>query len=189
MESDTKILKLLLSNKEEKFTIKKISERLKINYRIAYERVIVLEKEGLIRVTRAGNSKICEFTGMFNNKAFEAEYERKRDLFKNKDLLVIHSMLAGLKFPFIVLLFGSYAKGTADRHSDIDLLIIGGEEKKVRSEIALMPDKVHLTQISYEDFITMAKSREFSVVGEAMKNNIILIGIEEYYRLLKNAGC
>ncbi len=34
----------------------------------------------------------------------------------------------------------------------------------------------------------MAKSREFTVVSEAIKHNFILLGTEEYYRLLKNAG-
>lgn len=34
----------------------------------------------------------------------------------------------------------------------------------------------------------MAKSRELTVVSEAMKKNIILIGIEDYYRVLENAG-
>lgn len=29
----------------------------------------------------------------------------------------------------------------------------------------------------------MAKSREFSVVSEAMKHNVILAGIEDYYRI------
>ena len=33
----------------------------------------------------------------------------------------------------------------------------------------------------------MIQSKEFTVGSEAMKNNIILIGIEDYYRLLKNA--
>jgi len=46
MKSEIKILKLLLDQKNERFTIKKISETLKINYRIAYENVIKLEKEG-----------------------------------------------------------------------------------------------------------------------------------------------
>jgi len=35
-------------------------------------------------------------------------------------------------------------------------------------------------------FSAMAKSKEFTVISEILKNNIILIGIEEYYRLLKN---
>ncbi len=187
METDTKILRLLIGNKEKKFTIKKIAEALKINYRIAYERSAVLEKERLLKITRVGNSKICEFAGMFNNKVYEAEYMRRMNLFKNKNFLIIRNRLAELNFVFVLLLFGSYAKGTANKHSDIDILAIGGDEKEIRATLSLLPDKVHLTHVTPEAFIHMAKSREFSVVSEAIKNNIILIGIGEYYRLLKNA--
>ncbi|MBS3123181.1 nucleotidyltransferase domain-containing protein [Candidatus Woesearchaeota archaeon] len=188
MASEIKILKLLLSNKELRFSIKKIAESLKINYRIAYEKVLSLEKEEFIKITIVGNSKACEFTNKFNQKVFEAEYERKEDLFKNKNFLVLHNRLAELKFPFITLLFGSQAKGTADKHSDIDILTIGGDQKEIKAILSLVPEKIHLTSLAYEDFIHMAKSKEFTVVSEAIKNNIILIGIEEYYRLMKNVA-
>ncbi len=188
MASETKILKFLLGNKEKKFTIKKIAETIKINYRIAYEKVLLLEKEGLIKITKAGNSNLCEFTNKFNEKVFQAEYERKKDLFKNKDFLIIHNRLSELKFPFIALLFGSQAKGRANKHSDIDILAIGGNEKEIKTTTSLLPEKIHLTYVNYEDFMHMAKIKEFTVVSEAVKNNIIFVGIEEYYRLLKNVG-
>lgn len=188
MESDIKILKLLIENKEEMFTIKKIAETLEINYRTAYERVAALEKEGLIKVTRAGNSKVCEFTSKFNSKVYEAEFYRREGLFKkNKDFLVLRNRLAELNFVFVALLFGSHAKGTANKSSDIDILTISGDEKEIKATLSLLPDKIHLTTVSYENFFHMAKNREFTVVSEAIKNNIILIGIEEYYRLIKNA--
>ena len=186
MNDDIKILKLLLGNKEKKFTIKNMAEILKINYRIAYEKIMELEKDGIIKITKVGNSNLCEFTNKFDNKVFNAEYERKKKLFKNKDFLIIHNRLAELNFSFICLLFGSYAKGTENKHSDIDLLTIGGEEKEIKSVISLLPDKIHLTTINYKNFIHMAKNKEFTVVTEAIKNNIILIGMEEFYRLLKN---
>lgn len=188
INSDIKILKLLLSRKDERFTIKKMAEALKINYRIAYEQAMKLEKDGLLKITKAGNSKICEFAGMFDNRVFEAEYIRRKELFMNKDFMVIHNRLAELRFPFIALLFGSHAKGSATRHSDIDVLAIGGDEKEINATISLFPDKIHLTWVDYGSFIKMAKSREFTVVSEAIKGNVILIGIEEYYRLVANAG-
>lgn len=188
MNSDIKILKLLLDRKEERFTIKKISEALEINYRTAYEQVMTLEKEGLLKITKTGNSKVCEFTYKFDSKVFEAEYSRREELLKNKDFLIIHNRLSELKFPFVALLFGSHAKRMGNKHSDIDILTIGGDEKEIRATVSLLPDKIHLTTVNYENFIHMAKSREFTVVSEAIKNNIILIGIEEYYRLLLNAG-
>jgi predicted nucleotidyltransferase len=188
MENDVKILKLLLDKRDEKFTINKIAKILKINYRIAYERVGVLEKEHLLGITRIGNSKICEFTYEFNGKVYEAEFYRREDLFRrNKDFLVIYKRLAELNFVFIALVFGSYARGAENKHSDIDILAIGGNEKEIHATISLLPDKIHLTAVSPEDFVHMAKSKEFTVVSEAIKNNIILIGKEEYYRLLKNA--
>jgi predicted nucleotidyltransferase len=188
MNDEIKILKLLLCRKEEKFTIRKISELTKINYRIAYEKISLLEQNGLAKITIAGHSKLCEFTNKFNELVFEAEYERKTDLFKNKNFLVLHNRLSELKFPFIALLFGSHAKGNATKHSDIDILAIGGDEKEISSTLALLPDKIHLTSVSYKEFLVMTKSKEFTVVSEAIKNNIILLGIEEYYRILKNAG-
>lgn len=188
MDGGVKILKMLLGRKEDRFTIKKVAETLKINYRIAYEQVMKLEKDGLLRITKIGNSKVCEFTSKFDNRVFEAEYLRRKEFLKNKDFLIIRNRLAELKFSFIVLLFGSHAKGAANKHSDIDILTIGGDEKEIRAAISLLPDKIHLTATSYENFIHMAKSKEFTAASEALKNNIILIGIEEYYRLLSNVG-
>ena len=185
--SEIKILKLMLERKQERFTIKKIADTLNINYRIAYEKVLELEREKLIQITKAGHSKICELTNNFNEKIFIAEYERRQDLFKNKDFLVIYNHLAELNFSFIALLFGSHAKGTSTKHSDIDLLTIGGNEKEITVKLSILPDKIHVTHVTYESFIEMALSKEFTVVSEAIKNNIILNGIEDYYRLQKNA--
>lgn len=187
MKPEIKILILLLENKQEKLTIRDISIKSEINYRIAHEKVNLLEKEGVIKITKAGNSRICELTNKFDKNLFEAEYERREELFKEKKFKVIYSYLSELNFPFIALLFGSYAKKTADKHSDIDILTIGGDEKKISSQLSLLAYNIHLTSISYEEFIHMAKSKEFTVVSEAIKNNLILLGIEEYYRIISNA--
>ncbi|MEK6856988.1 MAG: hypothetical protein AABX39_00180, partial [Nanoarchaeota archaeon] len=75
-----------MENKDKTFTIKKASEILKINYRIVYEEIIKLEKEELIKITRQGNSKVCEFNYKFSSKIVEIEEKRKEELFKNKDI-------------------------------------------------------------------------------------------------------
>jgi predicted nucleotidyltransferase/predicted transcriptional regulator len=182
------ILQLLLENTGQQFTIKKIAESLKINYRIAHERVNVLEWEGLLKVKKAGNARLCEFSYTFNSKVYLAEYNRREALFrKDKNFAVLRQRLAELNFVFVVLVFGSHAKGTANKRSDIDLLTIGGNEKEIRSALSLLPENIHLTALSYDDFVRMAKSKEFTVVSEAMKNNIIIMGIEEYYRVLTHA--
>jgi len=186
----TEILKLLISNKEEIFSIRKISKIRKINYKSAYLSLRFLEKEKLVTLNKIGNTLSCTFNNKFNELVFKAEYLRREELLKNKNFLVFYNQLKKINKQFILLLFGSQVKGIAKKHSDIDLLLISNEEvaKIVHTETRLIPINFHLTAISYEEFVNMLKSKEFTVVSEAIKKNIILIGIEEYYRLLKNAG-
>src|SRR3989344_4303311 len=182
------ILKLLIENKEETYSIRKIALQRKINYKSAYNALKTLGKEKIVELKSVGNTTLCSFNNNFNDLVFKAEYLRRENLFKNKDFLIIHNRLSELRFPFIALLFGSQAKGIANKHSDIDILTIGGNEKEIKTTISLLPEKIHLIYVNYEEFINMLKSKEFTVVSEAIKNNIILIGIEEYYRILNNVG-
>ena len=64
------ILTYLIENQEELFTINQIAKALKLNYRIAYTEIKSLEKEGLVIVTKAGNSNQCKFSRKFNDKIF-----------------------------------------------------------------------------------------------------------------------
>lgn len=66
------------------------------------------------------------------------------------------------------------------------MLTVTENEKQISAELSIYPMNIHHTSITYKEFIDMAKSKEFSVVSEAIKNNIILINIEDYYRLLEN---
>ncbi|MFH1650172.1 MAG: nucleotidyltransferase domain-containing protein [Candidatus Woesearchaeota archaeon] len=188
MNAETKILVFLLNNRESKPTIRSISQSTSINYRIVHEKIGQLEQEGIITTTKTGSARTCSLTNKFTNKIFEAEYMRREEILKNKDLRVLHERLSELPFSFIALLFGSHAKGKANKHSDIDILTIGGNEKEIKALFSLWPGPIHLTSITYQEFIAMARNRQFTVVTEAMKNNIILLEIEEYYRLVSHVA-
>lgn len=179
------ILQLLLETQEKDINIRTISKIRKINYKSAHSAVKKLEKEKIISLNQLGNNTICKFNKSLHPLVFEAEYMRRENIIKNKNLKIIYSRLNSLEFPLIVLLFGSY---TDKKKSDIDLLIITENIKETERVISSIPLPIHATVITYKEGISMLKSREFSVVSEAVKKNIIIIGIEEYYRLLKNAG-
>jgi len=187
---EMEILKFLMGSQQEAFSIRKISQIRKINYKSAHAAVKRLEKQGIITLKKTGNTTICSFSGKFNEKVFHAEYERREKLLKNKNFKIIHEKLDSLPFMFVALLFGSYVRGNATKGSDIDILTVceKGREKYIERAISLLPLKIHLTAIDCEEFLIMAKSREFTVLSEAMKNNIILVGIEDYWRLVENAG-
>ena len=91
---------------------------------------------------------------------------------------------------FILLLFGSYASGKNRKSSDIDLMLITDNEdiqKKIKSKVALIPLKIHLTEFNSKEFVSMLKTTEFNVGKEAFYNNVILYGIEDYYRVIQHA--
>jgi len=184
-----KILRYLIDNKDRSFSINEISKALKIDYKLIHTNINKLSEEKSIKVEDFGNTRRCSFDNAFNDDIYSVENQRRKDLLKNKDFLIIYNHLKEINRQFIMLMFGSQIKGTAKKHSDIDLLLISDEEgaKIVSSQLDLLPNHIHLTPVTYDGFMSMIKSKEFTVVSEAIKNNIILIGVEDYYRLLSNA--
>lgn len=181
------ILKLLIENNDQIFNIRQIGIQRKINYKSAYTNLNILAKEGIVNLKKQGNTTICSFNYKLNHSVFEVEYARLQDTLKNKNFLVLYNHLAKINYQFILLLFGSYATGKATKMSDIDLLLISDNPKPIETQINLVPLNIHLTSIKYADFRSMLNSKQFSVVSEAMKHNILLFGIEDYYRLVNNA--
>lgn len=182
------ILRILVENREKELSIRQLSMKRKINYKSAYENIKKLEKEGVILAKRKGNITLCSFNNAFNDSVFLVEYKRRDELLKNKDFKELCRRLGKVDSQFVLLLFGSYARGTSTRSSDIDLLLISDDPKPIENEADLMPLKIHITSITYKNFKQMLKSREDSVVSEAIKNNVILFGTEDFYRMVGNAG-
>lgn len=181
------ILKLLIENQEKVFSIRQIGIQRKINYKSAYTGLKDLAKDGAVNLQKQGNMTICAFNHKFNHNVFHAEYKRLQELLNDKNFLVLYNRLAKINEQFILLLFGSYSKGRQTKGSDIDLLLISNNPEAIENQIRLIPLNIHLTHITYKDFESMLKSKEFTVVSEAIKHNILLFGIEDYYRLMNNA--
>ncbi len=89
-----------------------------------------------------------------------------------------------------MLLFGSYAKKTQTKGSDIDLMFICADgledafEKDASRISRSMPLPLHTLVFSESQFIGMINAKESNVGQEALKNNIILYGIETYYEMI-----
>lgn len=187
-----KILQFLLSNKKKDFTIREIAKETFIDYKAAYITLQKLIEDGTISAKKAGQSTLCSInTKAFNTIIFQAEDARKKELLKNKNIASLYSYFKDLKTPFFILLvFGSYAKKQERKKSDIDLLLItegGAIKTEIHEKIKLIPLNIHFIDFSSEEFLSMLKTTEFSVGKEAFYNNIILFGIEDYYRLIQHA--
>ncbi len=185
---DVDVIIALMEIQVDNVSISQLSKILKINYKNTYNIVKRLEKENIITLNKFGNAYNCILNKQMHPLIFEAEFKRREELLKNKNLKVLYNRLNSIIFPFIALIFGSYAKKDSNQYSDIDLMLIYNKNKVIDIErkISILPLDIHPTTLNYDEFLKMAKNKEFNVVGEAIKNNIIIIGIEDYYRLVDN---
>ena len=188
MNNNLKVLKLFVDNKDKTFSINKVAEALKMNYRIAHEEVTKLESEKLLKTIKHGNAKICEFNYKFSSKIVEIEQVRVQELFKNKNIKLIHKRISEVKSPFYSLvIFGSCANNKNKKGSDIDLCLITDNQqinKEVNSILSITQLNIHLQEFTSEQFIHMLRNKEPNVGNEIAKNNIILYGIEAFYEMV-----
>lgn len=72
----------------------------------------------------------------------------------------------------LAILFGSYAKGTANKDSDIDLYI-DTTDRNLKKEVELLGTRLSVKIGAYD--------RQNLLIREIEKNHIIIKGVEEYY--------
>ncbi len=191
MDSRSRMLRFLMDNREEAFSINAISKKLALNYRIAFDGIKQLEKKNAVSIKKLGNSNQCTFSHKFNEQVLAVENIKREVLLANKNLKVLFDRISKIQNPFFIcLIFGSYAKGTQTKQSDIDLCIITDDEdaKQQISQITRsLPLQIHLLDFSTKDFLKMLKTTEQNVGKEITRNNIILKGTENYYELINYA--
>ena len=141
-----KIMGLMRKDLDKGLTILEISKQLKIGYRPAYNHIIEMGKEGIVQIDKIGSSKQCklDFSSPKTRHLLETlDMERKEEVYKeNPKLKIIDILISKLTEKFMseihsIVLFGSYAKGTATKQSDIDLLFIVSDikDKNLRESI------------------------------------------------------
>jgi hypothetical protein len=193
METEIRVLKFLLdSGSGAEHSIRAVSSGIKADYNIVHRACSALLGKGLIEKRRAGSSYLVRLSGKFSGQVFEAERQRADSLRSSKDIRAMEESLkdgAGTA-NFVMLVFGSWAKGKQGKNSDIDIMFIvpdgcAGAEKKIDESVSLLPLPIHHMVFTESQFRKMIKSREKTVVSEAAENRIILYGTEQYYELIK----
>ncbi|HLD87601.1 MAG TPA: nucleotidyltransferase domain-containing protein [Candidatus Nanoarchaeia archaeon] len=192
IKKDSLIIRCLIERKNEELNILKLSREVRMDYKNVYSIIKRLEKESLVMLESFGQSSRVKLLPQAHPLIFEAEYARRKDLLKDKTLaVVLNDFKRGLKSKlYILLLFGSYAKKTQTKTSDIDLLFIvpnGKEEifeKKVASIAKSLPLPIHHLVFSEKQFLDMTTSKEPNVGQEALKDNVVLYGFESYYEMM-----
>lgn len=194
-KTDFEVLKFLIENLNKDFSIKEIAEKLKKPYVKVHSSVNRLSDKKIIREEIKGRSHYCsiDYKNNIDVVCFINSQKAKEFLLKHKKIkMIIEEIISAMKIPnYTMLIFGSYAKRTADKHSDLDIaLITSGEDKEevervINSKKRLSVIDIHALEFSYKEFIEMLKSKEMNVGKEVVKNHIIFKGCEQFYETLR----
>lgn len=189
---ETQIIRLLLDNKDKDLNINQIAKLLNKDYKNAHNIVSRLSKVPIVSLEPFGKSYKVQLLNKVHPLIYEAEYLRREELLKNKNIAIMYDSFKNIRSKlFVLLLFGGYAKKTQTKHSDIDLLFIIPDvaeqpmEREIQNITRTLPLKIHLHIFNETDFIAMKKSKEITVGSEAINHNIILHGIESFYELIQ----
>ncbi|PIO06112.1 hypothetical protein COT47_03475, partial [Candidatus Woesearchaeota archaeon CG08_land_8_20_14_0_20_43_7] len=175
------------------YSIRNLSRLIKTSYALTYGSVQSLIKKKLINMEKIGNSSICRLNLSADPReiAIASLIHSKKYLDKADFGYLIKEIQDKLIGRFyIMLLFGSHAKGKAGKDSDIDLLFavehsedIEKTRKNIMSVISSTKKKIDFDVITTEWLLKMFDEKD-SVGREALLASIVLRGAESYYGLV-----
>ena len=193
MKLELKIVDLLARNTERKLTINEIAKSLEEYYSFVHRTVNKLIKDNVITKEKAGKSYLCSIN-LEAEKTIAlvnlSEIEKKNDLYNsNKELKIILEdfvkMTESIVNPISIVLFGSYAKGTATKESDIDILLISrikvGIDKITKEIYAKYGKEINPVMMTSEDF---KRQKDKVIIKEIIKDHYVLYGVEKFVNLV-----
>lgn len=192
IELKLKIVDLLARNNQKKFTINQISRQLAKPYSLVNRAVHSLTKENILSGSWLGHSKSLEI----NLKIEETlalilmnELVKRQDFLKRNEIrLLIAELESKAKEIYkgsllSIVVFGSYAKGTENKESDIDILFIVKRKKnigKILKEIYAQFEKnISIIQLTEND---MKNKKNKPFMDEVLKSHLIMFGVNEFMK-------
>ena len=152
-----------------------IAERLNLPHASVQRALINLRKKNVIDFKQEGKNKVyfIKSTLIAKKQVYIAEHYRFTKLLERYPLLspVIEDILKTANTNLIIL-FGSYAKFSAKKDSDIDIYI-ETENNKIKSRVESINSRINVKIGKFD--------KNSLLIKEIIKNHIIIKGIEEYY--------
>lgn len=143
-----------------------------------------MEKEGILSSRKIGNIKYYSLNKLYNsikNFILIAEIEKSIEFFK-KHIKIAEIFEKADISGAIVCIFGSYAKGTEKKDSDLDLFIIGRiNEDEIKEISETYGIELSIKKGTRKDFIELLKKKS-PLINEILENHVIITGFENFIR-------
>ncbi len=166
------VASLFRRNYKARFYLREISKLSKLPLKTCQNALTDLEKAKILKSKTEGKNKYFSLNlENIKTKSYLLQSEiYQTDLFIEK-YPQFKMFLKSLKTTSPIIVFGSFAKFTADKNSDLDLLLIS--EKELKLPFHLLPFKLHQVNIPEKTFLKALKEQE-DLIKEIEENHIIL---------------
>ncbi len=187
-----KFMELFYNDKSAKIHLREIARKTKLYEPSTTRFLNTLEKEGFLRSEKDGNQK--KYSVKLNYKTYS--------IFELFDLKRLNSLPSirknAIKYflddlqekPIIAFIFGSTAKGTFKKDSDIDVLLITNSKidtkEAERNSEALTGIKMSVFQTNLKAFVKEIRLKEEHVIQAALTSGYPITNHMYYYEVLYN---
>lgn len=193
-KNQIEILNLFRKNIFLKTSILQIKKLLKKkSYQRVHEAVRELEKNKILKSEKAGNTRLISL--ILTPQAifyisFLDEQEAINKNFSNYEKIMSIKEVSS----YIIIITGSYAKGTQMKSSDLDLVAIIPDDQKapdiqklVENITFLYHPRVHPYVFTRKDFIEMLLDYKENYGKEIFRYHVILKNASIYYEIIRGA--
>lgn len=175
---ELEILSIFANNYSVKMRESEIVNKIKMPQRTVSRKLNHLAQKGILQYVREGKNKIYslnkENPGLFSILMWIESYKSVKFLAANPKLAIL------LKEVNIdSLIFGSYAKSSYSKDSDLDLVFFHNKRKDIIKKANM---EIHPQYSSFSDLKNRLKHKD-ALASEIVNNHIILRGYEKIIRL------
>ncbi len=174
MSKKIDIISLYLGDYARVIPGREIARLINANPQTALNHINELVKEKVLKYVLRGRNK--EYSLEMSNPKTRVLIEisesfKSMESLSNKELGVIIKEI--IPFAESIILFGSFASGSCNKSSDIDLVLVGKSDKdRIRSIKRRYSREINTEYISYADFVKSIKEKN-SLAVEILKNHTL----------------
>ena len=170
--NELEVISLFRHNYKARFYLREISKISKLPLKTCQNTLTKLEKAKILKSKIEGKNKyfLLNLENIKTKSYLQQAEIYQTDIFIEK-YPAFKMFLKSLKITAPIIVFGSFAKFTADKNSDLDILVISDKELKL--PFHLLPFKPHQIIMTEKTFLKALNQQE-NLIKEIEDNHIIL---------------
>lgn len=179
----SEIINLLFSRPDYLLHVREISRLLHQNVTKTSKLLNELIDNGLVKYKESGRSKIVSLNfeePLLASFVLMSETYKKIKFMETNDIFwEFIKQAEKIDHVYILSIFGSYARGTQTKESDLDILVVTDREYKGGMPSYILPVKIHEIQLEQDLFSNALRKKE-ALLKEILENHVIIKGLDTF---------